>query len=649
MYRIGVFLANDKFFADLARQVGRKNDSIAEGSYDADSMDIMEFIESPHGLKFSKELSEAGLFPVQKFILKMFYNLPLEVNQKVIKIPKSWRHAQDESAMYHFTEQEYLEYLYNEGRCNIKEQDHDRRELLLVCGRRSGKSTMSAMIGTYETYKLLRKSNPQKYYGMPEGTSIQICAVATSMDQAAILYKEVRRHFNNCDFFRPFMDNETQTQALFSTPQDLDTGQKPSVRITFYSSVAKGLRGPANIVGILDEAAFFNKSGQASAQEVYQALSPSLAQFSPKDPNDSSKPLGTSEGRLIMISSPYDKSGLLYEQCELALSGSAGAKGLLMIQAPTWEVNPTISVDYFEKEYEKDPIIFLTEFGAEFTDKVKTWIERDEDLLACVNEDAKPLVKGKPLEPHYMGLDLAVKGDRTVVSLTKVEDNKIKLVYHEQWQAKTNWYDINPHLDKPMTSYAERLQDQEILDFEEIADWIKEITKRFYVAEGLFDSFEGLGFEQLLQKRGINQVKMKNIMSTSASEHYQSFKNMMYLEQLELYNYVKHQSDVEPTAIAPYLQEMLDLESTAKGKRLLIVEAPKVRGKHDDFADSLVRAVWLAIDPMSKKKSRITQTNIPKQSYDGVGSPIPPSYTDHRAFQRRRAKRNNYVNKRTPQ
>jgi hypothetical protein len=641
---------SSNFLSDLARQVGRKNEIENESGVDDEYMDIMEFIESPYGLKFSREVSGTGLFPVQKFILKMFYNLPLEAEGKVIQIPKSWRHAQDTGGQYYFTEQEYLEFLYNEGRCNIKEQDHERRELILVCGRRAGKSTLSAMIGTYETYKLLRKYNPQKYYGMPEGTPIQICSVATTRDQATILYKEVRRHFNNCDFFSPFMDSETQSQALFHTPQDLDEDQKASIRITFYSAVAKGIRGSANIVGILDEVAFFNNTGQASAHEVYQALSPSLAQFSQKDPKDASKPIGSSEGRLIMISSPWAKEGLFYEQREMALSGGPGSTDLLLIQAPTWEVNPTIPFSYFEKEYEKNPLVFGTEFGAEFTDKVKTWIERDADLLCCVNPDHKPLLKGRPLEPHYLGLDLAVKGDRTVATLTRVVDGKIQLVYHEQWQAKTRWEDINPHLERPMVPYAETLHDVDTLDFEEIADWIKEITKRYYVVDGAFDSFEGLGFEQLLDKRGINQVRMYNYHTTDSSEHFQTFKNLMYLEAIELYNYViERNEDVQTEAVAPYLQEILDLEGTARGKKVIVVEAPKIKGKHDDFADSLVRSVWLASDKMMKRKSVSTSSLNPnQQGYDGVGSPNGTVARNLKEYQRKRSGRNNYLNKRNP-
>lgn len=628
---------------DLARSVGRTVNQTDGPITEDDIMDIIEFIESPFGLRFSKELSGSALFPVQKFILRMFYNIPLDDTDPYITVPKSWRHVGSEvpGAYHTFTEVQYLEYLYNEGRCNIKVQDHDRREMILPIGRRSGKSTISAMIAAYETYKLLRKYNPQKFYGTPESAPIQICSLATSREQAAILYKEVRRHFNNCQFFEQYMFAETQTQATFHTPRDLEIDANPSVRLTFYSAVAKGVRGSANIAAIMDEVAFFAHTGQASAYEVYQALSPSLAQFSPKDPDDASKPLGDSHGRMIMISSPFARQGLFYDQYEMALGGGAGSKSLLMIQAPTWEVNPTIPHTYFEKEYEKDATMFLTEFGAEFTDKVKSWIERDEDLLACVDPHLKPSTQGLPRERHYLGLDLAPKRDRTVVTLTKIVDGKIQLVYHEQWQAKTSWHEINPHLKKPLVPYADGLESVETLDYEEISNWLEVLSKKFFIVEGVFDSYGGIGFEQILHKRGLRNLKMQNFTASHTSEIFQAFKILMYQEMIELYDYIldDDKAGFRRQGYSPYIQEMLELQGTARGKHLVSVEAPQIAGKYDDFADSLVRAVWLAAEKMARGKGLQTKSANPADNI-----PRPPRSMD--SYQRKRGRMRNYHSKR---
>ena len=637
--------------SDIAKQVGRSRDSSnGSGASDDDLMDIIEFVESPYGLGFSKELCGKGLYPVQKFILKMFYNLPLEEDDKVIRIPRSWRDVGSTApgSNFEFTEQEYLEYLYSNGRCNIKKQGRDRKELVLPIGRRSGKSFMSSVIASFETYKLIKRYNPQAYYGVPDGTQVQVCSIATSKDQAGMLYKEIRRLVNSCDFLKKWMERETQTMAEFHTPYDLDVDNKPSIRTTFYSSSAKGVRGSANIIAIMDEVAFFKTTGQSSAKEVYQALSPSLAQFSPKDPLDASKPIGDSDGRMIMISSPYAKEGLFFEKYATALSGSKASKDTLLIQAPTWEVNPTIPFDYLEKEYEKDPTVFITEFGAEFTEKTTSWIERDDDLMQCVNPTLVPKPKGKPRDRHFLGFDLAPKGDRTSLVLTRLRDDKVQLAYHEEWQAGTDWYELNPHLDKPMVDYAKDLATTEVLDYEEIAGWIEEVCSRFYVVDGVYDSYEGIGFNQILQKKGLaNTIKMENFSSRKDSEMFKAFKVLMYNQQIELYDYmtIDDLNSERRNEKAPYIQELLELQGTKRGKKIEVVEAPQVKGKHDDFSDALVRSIWLAFDRIMNRKS--TSSHYTGGTGGGqVGGRHQKMPRSHRQYQRKKRRRHNYRSKR---
>ena len=96
---------------------------------DVEFLSVIDFIE-----KF--KLLPYGLYPVQKFIVKLYYNLPLDDVNKYIKISDKF----NSKTLYHLTEKEYLKYLYDQGRCNIQEQDgKHRRELILCIGRRSGK------------------------------------------------------------------------------------------------------------------------------------------------------------------------------------------------------------------------------------------------------------------------------------------------------------------------------------------------------------------------------------------------------------------------------------------------------------------------------------------------------------------------------
>ena len=125
------------------------------------------------------------LYPVQRFIVKLYYHIPLDDREKTINISDMF----NQEIVYRFTEKEYLKYLFDEGRCNIEEQDHDRRELVLAIGRRGGKTMLSSLFASYEIYRLLNLENPQEYFGLPNGDRIQIISVATSVFKSIGLTK----------------------------------------------------------------------------------------------------------------------------------------------------------------------------------------------------------------------------------------------------------------------------------------------------------------------------------------------------------------------------------------------------------------------------------------------------------------------------
>ncbi len=338
----------------------------------------------------------------------------------------------------------------------------------------------------------------------------------------------------------------------------------------------------------------------SSAQSIYKAISPSLAQFSPKDPKDKRIPIGDTEGRIIMISSPDAREGFFYNQYQMAFTKSKASQNTLVIQAPTWEVNPTLSPTYYEIEHAKDPRAFATEHGAEFSDRVRGWIEDWEDLKDNIVPELRPQVRTYSREPHFLGFDLGLTNDGSAVALTRIHQGKIELVYHEVWYPKKRWKDANPHLTDPIVPYAHTLQDRNRLDLSEIANWLLALSKRFGIASGVFDQWTGHVLEQELHKRGLIQIEMRNFFQTHSSQAYQIFKQYMYTKKLALYDYPipeRTQTDSEIAASvkhSPMITELLELQSTSQSKGVVIVEAPQTPGKHDDMSDALARSILMA-------------------------------------------------------
>lgn len=567
---------------------------------------ILEYIESDWGLGMK-------LFPVQRFLVKLFYHLPLDDKTKNIEVTDMLK----THVRYTFTEHEYLKFLFLEGRCNIGEQDHERRELILAIGRRAGKTTLSGIFASYEVYRLLNLYHPQGYYGLPPGNRIQIISVATDKDQAGLLFNEVTGHLARCEYFKPYIASNTLSDIKFRTPHDIDKfgviarfqdgkfqslNGKATLRVTFKSCVAKGLRGSGNVVIILDEMAHFQVEGQSSAKEIYEAIYPSTAAFSPKDPDDSMKSVGRVESRVICISSPLNKTGKFYDLFHTAMRGGDAAYNKLAIQAPTWEVNPTIEPEHYREKYSEDARSFATEYGAQFSDRVRGWIEREQDLLACVDPNHRPLSVGATRYPHQMGFDVGIMNDGTAVCITFQDGDKVVLAHHEYWVPGKSWTETNPHLNGQYPcDYARTLQDVDRLDFDEIAEWLMGLTKKFYITSALYDRWQGMAMEQTFQKRGYTQFSAEFFTRDVTSKMYQQVKSLMLNQKLVLYDY-----PIPPPGSqqkhSPLISELLTLQAEQFSRNVTVVSAPDQVGCHDDMSDALVRAVFLTSQSMANTK-----------------------------------------------
>lgn len=326
---------------------------------------IIQYIESDQGLGLR-------LFPVLRALVKIIYNV--ELDNTLPKDPYEQIKIVDLSTgdlRYTLTERQYLQYLHDEGRCNIGDQT-DLRNSVVCLGRRSGGSVLASLFSSYETYRLLALGNPHAYYGIPEGSRLQVTSVATDKDQAGILFTEASNHFARCSHFRPHLSSNSLRFFSFKTVHDIETSGKATVRAIFSGVTSKHQKGRAHSAVILKDFAHFPESGPHSAQSVFNALVPSLAAFSPKSPEDPNVKVGPLESRLICISSPLGKSGKFYDLYEQAMSSSGESTHTLALRVPSWEANPTLPREYLLRQQKADSKSFSVEFGAEFNGQAKS-------------------------------------------------------------------------------------------------------------------------------------------------------------------------------------------------------------------------------------------------------------------------------------
>lgn len=550
--------------------------------------DAIEFITAPWGLAMGFNPEVPPLYPAQRFIIKGYYGLELDNSSNRDIIVKD---QFNELELYRFNEQEYMHYLFNEGRINrLYEPGVMYPNMVLVCGRRSGKSSITSCIIAYEVYKLLNKYCPQEYYGIMPEDPIKVTCISTSRDTASELFVKIVGHIERAEFFRKFRRKPTAQYVFLSTQRDLDKyGPKgiATINIRVAPCSAKGLRGPGNIVVALDEMAFFfadekNVSAVSNRDRddraIYKAATPSVAKFK--------KPDGTPDGKIICLSSPGPKSGKFFEEYERSFED--GNEDLYMMQAPTWEVDPSMSSQFLKNVYKANPISFKSEYGAQFSDQLFGWIDDPE----IVRKNVVPGFKRKPRSmlrvPHFMGIDIGLKNDGTAITIGHWVNDFYEGIQVERLE-----------IDDYQIRFADA-EGREYFEPDEMAEWIATFVPKFYIAHGLMDQYYGMTMIPKLHKMGHKQFESRQFTDSLNSTVYQMLLSCLLSKTLKLPEGDESIIKGIRTTDSDLVQELLTLQAEQKSKYIIRVKAPEREGEHDDLSDSLARMVYIAHEYRNK-------------------------------------------------
>ncbi|MBD3262255.1 MAG: hypothetical protein GF334_11435, partial [Candidatus Altiarchaeales archaeon] len=455
-------------------------------------------------------------------------------------------------------------------------------------------STITSCIITYEAYRLLNKYSPQEYYGIMPEDEIKMCCISTSKETAGELYQKVVGHIQRSEFFRKYRGKPTAQHIRLRTQRDLDkygSKTKGSLVIRVAPCSAKGLRGPTNIVVALDEMAFFfvdentgarkSSSRDHSDTAIYNAVTPSIAKF--KNPVT-----GVQEGKIICISSPGPKSGKFYEEYERSYKEDEG-KDLHMIQASTWEVDPDLSTDYLRNKYRENPIVFRSEFGAEFSDRMFGWIEDPEMVRQNVVPGMKYKMNSMSRTPHFMGIDLGLVHDGTSICIGHwTEEEGEDGVMHDKIE-----------VDVCDVRYASE-EKRDYFEPEEMAEWISTYTDKFYIVKALADQYYGMAVMPILEKKGLKQFEYRQFTDVLNSNTYQNLLTQFLSNALRLPEGDPIKVGEKINKDSELVQEILSLQAEQRSRYIIKVSAPDRKGMHDDRSDGFARMVLLATEYKNK-------------------------------------------------
>src|SRR5580704_9667062 len=229
--------------------------------------------------------------------------------------------------------------------------DRPFREAWLVCGRRSGKSFVMALIAVF--LACFRDYRP--FLGFGEKCTIMV--VAAHRKQARVVLR----------FVRGLLAAPVLAKRVVNDVSDAIELQGDVVIEVITASHA--VRGYALGAALVDELAFFpSDDASVSGAEIIAAIRPAMATIP--------------DSLLICASSPYARTGAMWDAYRKHY-GKDDAP-VLVWRAPTLTMNPSVPRRVIDEAYEVDPASAAAEYGAEFRTDVETFVTR-EAVEACVS------------------------------------------------------------------------------------------------------------------------------------------------------------------------------------------------------------------------------------------------------------------------
>ncbi|HEY2352582.1 MAG TPA: terminase large subunit [Candidatus Acidoferrum sp.] len=288
--------------------------------------------------------------------------------------------------------------IYQRGTGRATYDQREQREATFIAGRRGGKTgKIAAPIVCYEACR---------DHGIPPGEEGVVMLLAPTIDQARIAFKYIRQYFEKSELLRERVVGRTKNEITLDN----------HIVIGCYACTYDRVRGRTAVAVVCDEIAFWADDVNAAnpAEEVLAALRPSMATVR--------------NAKLIKISTPYAKSGLIYNEHE-----RRSELNFPVWRSTTFELNTTLTPEMFEAERRDNEEEFRREYNAEFVDAINPWIV-PEILNPCVARDRRELPFQSDL-PYYAALDAATRGnDFALVILHKNGDGTIVMDLRKVWE-----------------------------------------------------------------------------------------------------------------------------------------------------------------------------------------------------------------------
>lgn len=444
------------------------------------------------------------------------------------------------------TEYEIYEFL-TETKYNPKKiAALDINKIDLICGRRSGKTLISAIIAIYcaisNNWKPFLKKTP----------FATVLIMSHSKEFSDEVLEQIRTLIQGSDILNRLINkdkkNTTSTMNL-KVPWIVNKAIEWSrVQIKVAAASSKTTRGVAACAILCDEIAFWNleESMKETDAKIMKAVRPSMKQFG-------------ALAMLIKLSSPGIKQGVLYGEFKQRKDGTLPGS-YAVFKAPSWVMSPddVLPENELVEEWKLDPDGFDTEYRGNFSDSMSNFILPqyiDMAVLKGVSVLAPEAVDTK----YKAAIDAAYKGDTFTFSVCAFVNGRLKQFYVKGWKGtKSN----------PVKAF-------------EVAEHIRVVCKEYGIDEVSADQFSFQPLREIFEKFSLTLVECV-FTPQYKKKIYFNLKKLFHAQQVDL----------------------LDLELQTKELKELVVEQAATgnirighpSGGSDDYSDAFAISAYQATE-----------------------------------------------------
>ena len=422
-------------------------------------------------------------------------------------------------------------------------------EVVAQLGKGSGKDYCSTIAVSYIVYLLLCLKDPASYYGKPPGDSIDIINIAINAQQA-----------NNV-FFKGFRTRIDKSPWFVGKYSEKASEIKFNKNITVHSghSEREAWEGYNVIVVILDEISGFSVENTTGHE---QAKTGSLIYEMYRASVDSRFP---DYGKVILLSFPRYKNDYIQQRYNDVVAdkevvvrshrfkldndlpdGTAGNEfdieweedniisykypGMYALRRPTWEVNPTRSIEDFKIAFYKNAPDALGRFACMPSEAIDAFFKSREkieksfsNLGVAVDQFGRfeDWFAPDPDKEYFIHVDLAQKHDHCAVAMSHVQkwvNIKVTDTYSQP----------APIVEVDAVRFWTPTPDKSV-DFTEVKDYILSLkTKGFKIRLCTFDRWNSHDMMQQLKQYGINTELL-----SVAKKHYDDMAMVVLEERLK--------------------------------------------------------------------------------------------------------------------